>query len=132
MQTHLPWSVDTLYAYCANVNTNVRYSASLLLNYSTPTMVILFRILFLTLVLYIQKSDADCTDFRKQCTEFCLGRSGGVENNQCWGSPKYRYCICSDNYIYFVPGYTCEHPTCPTAVVEDGTLTIWFTRAYKA
>ena len=84
-------------------------------------MIVLFRFIFLTLLLYIQKSDADCTDFRKQCTEFCLGRSGGVENNQCWGSPKYRYCICSDNYIYFVPGYTCEHPTCPTAVVEDGT-----------
>ena len=84
-------------------------------------MNVFLQIAFCILFGYTQDCTADCDDFRQQCTKFCLDRVGGVETNQCWGSPAYRYCTCSDNYIYFVPGYTCEHPTCPTANVKDGT-----------
>lgn len=84
-------------------------------------MNVLVRVGFFTLFLCLKECTADCDDFRQKCTSFCLQRDGGVNTNECWGSPAYRYCTCSDNYIHFVPGYTCENSGCPTDVVEEGT-----------
>ena len=55
-----------------------------------------------------------CKDFKLQCQQLCLKKSGGVATNQCWGTPKYRYCKCDDQSVHIIPGYTCDHPTCPT------------------
>ena len=65
------------------------------------------------MLLYLRRCEANCTDFKNKCQTFCLAKSGGVATNQCWGVPKYRHCKCSDTTIYFVPGYNCEHPSCP-------------------
>ena len=62
---------------------------------------------------YLTGCMADCGDFKKQCQTFCLAKTGGVATNQCWGTPKYRFCKCDDMTVYHVPGYTCDHPSCP-------------------
>ena len=54
-----------------------------------------------------------CKDFKTKCQTLCLKKSGGVATNQCWGTPKYRYCKCDDGSVHTIPGYTCDHSTCP-------------------
>ena len=58
-------------------------------------------------------SGGSCNDFKMKCQTKCIAQSGGVKTNQCWGTPKYRYCKCSDASVHVIPGYTCDHPTCP-------------------
>ena len=62
---------------------------------------------------------ASCKECKKKCQSYCLAKSGGVALNQCWGTPKYRVCKCSDNTGYKVPGCPCEHPTCPGGGTQD-------------
>lgn len=57
--------------------------------------------------------DDDCNDFKMKCQSACIAQSNGVATNQCWGSPRFRLCRCSDNGILKLSGYDCEHPTCP-------------------
>ena len=54
-----------------------------------------------------------CNDFKMQCQTTCIAKSGGVTTGQCWGTPTYRFCKCSDASVLTIPGYTCDHPTCP-------------------
>jgi hypothetical protein len=35
-----------------------------------------------------------------------------VTTNQCWGSPTYTKCHCTNGDYYLVPGYTCAHSSC--------------------
>ena len=63
--------------------------------------------------MYISELSADCIDFSNKCQAFCLKQSGGVASRQCWGVPKYRFCKCDDMTEYQIPGYPCEHPSCP-------------------
>merc|ERR1712038_672158 len=74
---------------------------------------IAFYFLILIILMYSKESSADCLDFKKKCQTFCLAKSGGLVSNQCWGNPKYRFCKCDDMTVYHVPGYPCEHSTCP-------------------
>ena len=60
----------------------------------------------------------DCQTFRTICSELCFKN---VENDQCWGSPRYTQCICNDRTIHQLPEYPCEHPECPKDVVRGGT-----------
>ena len=55
----------------------------------------------------------DCNDFKSKCQTACIAHSNGVSTNQCWGSPRYRLCKCSDATVLTITGYTCDHPTCP-------------------
>jgi hypothetical protein len=54
-----------------------------------------------------------CNDFKMKCQTTCIAKSGGVSTGQCWGTPTYRFCKCSDASVVTIPGYTCDHPTCP-------------------
>ena len=72
-----------------------------------------FYFLTVFILMYKSESSADCIDFSKKCQAFCLKQSGGVASRQCWGVPKYRFCKCDDMTVYHVPGYPCEHSTCP-------------------
>merc|ERR1719182_567120 len=69
--------------------------------------------LALTAVLAVAAADASCNDFKMKCQSTCVAKSGGVSTGQCWGSPTYRFCKCSDASIVVIPGYTCDHPSCP-------------------
>ena len=60
----------------------------------------------------------DCQVFRSHCSDLCFKE---VENDQCWGSPRYVQCVCTDGFIHLIPGYECKHPDCPKDVVKDGT-----------
>ena len=74
-------------------------------------------------LMYVSGCLADCGDFKKKCQQYCLAKSGGVATNQCWGSPKYRHCKCDDMTIYHVPGYTCQHPSCPDEAKNNEEFT---------
>lgn len=60
----------------------------------------------------------DCTKFRQMCSDLC---SKNVENDQCWGSPRYIQCVCNDGTIHRIPDYPCKHPECPKIIVKEGT-----------
>jgi len=60
----------------------------------------------------------ECKDFRSQCSVLC---KMNVENDQCWGSPTYRQCVCTTGLIHFIPGHECKHNDCPKEEVIDGT-----------
>ena len=32
---------------------------------------------------------------------------------QCWGRPLYAYCKAADGTVFLIPGFNCEHSTCP-------------------
>ena len=36
-----------------------------------------------------------------------------VEIIQCWGKPLYAYCKATDGTVFNIPGFECEHVTCP-------------------
>ena len=78
--------------------------------------------LIMVILVYTKESSADCLDFKKKCQTFCLAKSGGVASNQCWGNPKYRFCKCDDMSGYHVPGYPCEHSTCPEEAKNEKPL----------
>ena len=83
-----------------------------------------FQLMFvLSISFYLNGCTADCGEFKKKCQKFCLDKSGGVATNQCWGVPKYRHCKCGDMSVYHVPGYTCEHPSCPDEAKEENNIT---------
>ena len=67
---------------------------------------------------HIRQAANDCLTFRQICSELCFKN---VENDQCWGSPRYTQCICNDRTIHQLPDYPCEHPECPKDVVKEGT-----------
>ena len=67
---------------------------------------------------HIRQATNDCQTFRQICSELCFKN---VENDQCWGSPRYTQCICNDRTIHQLPDYPCEHPECPKDVVKEGT-----------
>ena len=68
--------------------------------------------LALTAVLAVAAADAGCNDFKMKCQTTCVAKSGGVSTGQCWGTPTFRFCKCSDASVVVIPGYTCDHPTC--------------------
>lgn len=39
--------------------------------------------------------------------------SGGVATNQCWGTPRYIECKCSDGSTHSFAGCDCENGSCP-------------------
>jgi hypothetical protein len=68
---------------------------------------------------------AECDDGSKgscksQCQTLCIERSGGVSTNQCWGSPRYIYCKCSDESTHAFSGCSCMNSQCPTFAPTPG------------
>jgi len=58
----------------------------------------------------------DCEQFKAECKDLCLNHnptSDGVWSNQCWGTPLYAECKCSDGKIFNIPGFVCKNPECP-------------------
>merc|ERR1711956_156417 len=39
--------------------------------------------------------------------------SDGVWASECWGTPLYAECKCSDATIFKIPGFACKNPECP-------------------
>ena len=79
------------------------------------------KLIFLAIFIacYLTESSAkDCQTFRSTCSQLCFSN---VENDQCWGSPRYTQCVCNDGTIHQLPDYPCEHPDCPKDVVKGGT-----------
>jgi len=75
----------------------------------------IFVIIYNTL-LYIflgEEEKPDCNEFMQKCQDLCLEESNGVLEEQCWGEPLYAYCKASDGKVFHIPGFVCEHPTCP-------------------
>ena len=68
----------------------------------------------LSIAAYLNGCMANCGQCKKKCQSHCVSKSGGVALNQCWGTPKYRICKCSDDTRFHVPGCPCEHPSCPS------------------
>jgi len=57
-------------------------------------------------------ADLDCSECKKKCSEACNLNNG---RNQCWGSPRYIECTCSDGSQHSIPGCKCDpsHSNCP-------------------
>ena len=56
----------------------------------------------------------DCNYFLNRCSELC---NHNVLNAECWGNPLYAYCKCTNEQVFHIPGYTCEHSTCPADAI---------------
>ena len=41
-------------------------------------------------------------------------------SSECWGSPLYAHCKCSDDTVYNVEGFVCKNEECP--VDDSGFL----------
>jgi len=64
----------------------------------------------------------DCQSYKLQCEDFCLNQnptSDGVWASECWGSPLYVECKCSDETVYNVPGFECKNSECKTLAIPD-------------
>ena len=57
-----------------------------------------------------EEKPGDCNYFLNKCSELC---NYNVLIAQCWGDPLYAYCKATDGSVFHIPGFTCEHPTCP-------------------
>ena len=56
----------------------------------------------------------DCQGtFTPECQRKIKAESKEVGIIQCWGQPLYAYCKASDGTVFHIPGYDCEHSTCP-------------------
>ena len=62
---------------------------------------------------------------KMQCQTLCVGRSGGVSTNQCWGNPRYIECRCSDGSTHAFEGCACENAACaaPMATTASPAVT---------
>ena len=40
--------------------------------------------------------------------------------SECWGSPLYAHCKCSDDTVYNIEGFVCKNEECP--VDDSGFL----------
>ena len=58
----------------------------------------------------VNEEKPDCNYFLNECSELC---NYNVLIAQCWGDPLYAYCKATDGVVYHIPGFTCEHSTCP-------------------
>ena len=58
----------------------------------------------------VQKEKPDCNYFLKKCSELC---NNNVAHAECWGDPLYTYCIATYGKVYHIPGFTCQHSSCP-------------------
>jgi len=47
---------------------------------------------------------------KSQCSHAC---SNAVATNQCWGTPRYIHCKCSDGTTHSIPGCECMNSQCP-------------------
>jgi len=55
----------------------------------------------------------DCDSFKEECKNSCLNKSVDIHVNECWGSPLYVDCKCSDGTNIKIPGFTCKSSECP-------------------
>ena len=49
--------------------------------------------------------------------------SDGVWASECWGTPLYAECKCSDGKIFKIPGFVCKNPECPVDVTDNNDRT---------
>jgi len=68
----------------------------------------------------------DCDRFKAECVDLCLNHnpgSDGVWASECWGTPLYAECKCSDATIFKIPGFACKNPECPVEVTDKNDRT---------
>ena len=62
----------------------------------------------------------DCQGFFfPECQKRIHAESKEVERIECWGKPLYAYCKAMDGHVFHIPGFYCEHSTCPTDAILD-------------
>jgi len=53
------------------------------------------------------------------CKAKCQARCNSqLATNQCWGTPRYVHCKCSDGSTHSFPGCDCQNGACPKGVVS--------------
>ena len=58
----------------------------------------------------VQEEKPDCNYFLKKCSELC---NNNVAHAECWGDPLYTLCKATYGKVYYIPGFTCQHSSCP-------------------
>ena len=58
----------------------------------------------------VQEEKPDCNYFLKKCSELC---NNNVAHAECWGNPLYTLCKATYGKVYYIPGFTCQHSSCP-------------------
>ena len=57
---------------------------------------------------------SDCQGtFTPECQRSIRSASKEIGIIQCWGRPLYAYCKATDGTVFPIPGFNCEHSTCP-------------------
>jgi len=65
----------------------------------------------------------DCQGFFfPECRKRIHGESKEVGLIECWGKPLYAYCKAMDGTVFHIPGFYCEHSTCPTDTKAQNTI----------
>jgi len=65
----------------------------------------------------------DCQGiFFPECRKRIHGESKEVGLIECWGKPLYAYCKAMDGTVFHIPGFYCEHSTCPTDAKAQNTI----------
>ena len=56
----------------------------------------------------------DCQGtFTPECQKSIKAESKEIDIIQCWGHPLYAYCKAKDGTVFHIPGFECDHLTCP-------------------
>jgi len=56
----------------------------------------------------------ECDNGEGSCKDMCSKEcKNAVATNQCWGTPRYIHCACSDGTMHAFDGCPCEHASCP-------------------
>jgi len=69
--------------------------------------------LILQFLVFSKVHGQDCQQFTPQCQRKIRSASKEISIIQCWGKPLYAYCKATDGTVFPIPGFTCEHSTCP-------------------
>jgi len=71
------------------------------------------HLLIVTSYVAAQSGHPPCSKFLGQCRE-ATKNNQGIAISQCWGKPLYAYCKANDGTTFSIPGYVCQHQTCPS------------------
>ena len=62
-----------------------------------------------TVIFILQGEKSNCDEFLDECSILC---GTHILHAECWGSPLYACCQCTDGIVIEIPGFACEHPNC--------------------
>jgi len=72
------------------------------------------KIFVIQLLVFSEVYGQDCQGtFFPECQRSIRSASKEIGIIQCWGRPLYAYCKATDGTVFPIPGFNCEHSTCP-------------------